>query len=369
MKRRVVLFTLLTIAIMAGGCDLPEDDVHVIKQTPEVAPQTPSPNSKVVPPQPELTYEPTPEPTIEIKFSLTTEGGHGPHDCYDPDDGYKYIIADLDITNNGYEEFEVNSYNYYLIGNKVKYDRECSWICDKDVRLPAVTLLDGGNVSGYLAFEIPKGASPSVIGYDAVWEEYNIEWIDNVEVTTNMEEIPTNVPTPTLSIKPTPTPSIKPISTPSIDEEPYEETETYYELKTLEYEVSNSYIEDGSYESFSMFSSWVTVYYPIGFVELINTDTDAGQFVVNFTCYIIDYHTVDILRASGATVHTDEESIKNIGQGWSGQVEIYLEAGETGVVEYSMRDRIPTYDDVYWTWDYEVTAPNVQIQKERAVTN
>jgi len=136
--------------------------------------------SKSVTINPTPTATPTPSPPsptkqIIIKYSATTMTQIGSWDK--ADEGYTYLVLDLDIENDGYDSFSTNPFYFCVIVNNVKYDS--AFVFELEDELKLVDLLDGGRVSGKLAFEVPEEVTS--LGYQVKyesWEEYNIKWIE-----------------------------------------------------------------------------------------------------------------------------------------------------------------------------------------------
>ncbi|NCC70764.1 DUF4352 domain-containing protein [bacterium] len=95
------------------------------------------------------------------------------------DEGMTYLIFDMDITNNGYEEFNTNSFYFKVIVNNVKYD--IAWVAYLENRLKNVDLLDKGKISGQIAFEVPENVDKFELKYEA-WTDYNVEYIEKVDI-------------------------------------------------------------------------------------------------------------------------------------------------------------------------------------------
>lgn len=135
--------------------------------------------SKGVTINPTPTATPTPSPPspteeIIIKHSATTMSLIGWDEA---DKGYTYLVLDLDIENDGYDSFSTNPFYFYVIVNNVKYD--VAFMTNLENALKLVDLLDGGRISGKLAFEVPEEVTS--LGYQVKyesWEEYDIEWIE-----------------------------------------------------------------------------------------------------------------------------------------------------------------------------------------------
>lgn len=91
------------------------------------------------------------------------------------DQGYTYLVVSLDIENKGYDSFNTGHCFFSVVVNNVAYNVEYVGLGNI---LKVVDLLNGGKISGKLAFEVPKEVTST--GYQLkyqTWKEYNIEWI------------------------------------------------------------------------------------------------------------------------------------------------------------------------------------------------
>lgn len=116
---------------------------------------------------------PPPDKTIVIKYSCITTDQIG--EWFHADSGYTYLVISLDIRNTGYDSFGTNPFYFSVIVNDVRYDT--TWV-GLDDELKMVDLLDGGKISGKLAFEVPEEVTST--GYQLeyqAWETCDIEWI------------------------------------------------------------------------------------------------------------------------------------------------------------------------------------------------
>lgn len=154
------------------------------------------------------------------------------------------------------------------------------------------------------------------------------------------------------------------------EEEPYQDVETYYDTEPLTFEVVKSFIDTDSYSERRRIviggvviqDEVVKVKFPIGCVELQNTDTISGTFRVNFSFYAVDKFTFESLNLSG-----DEEGLKFFGEEYSGIDSLTLEPSAKGTATYSISD-IDMDNNDEWIWEYEVTPGTKRIAKEREVT-
>jgi len=93
-----------------------------------------------------------------------------------PNAGKTFLVVTVTIKNQGYYEFRVYNSSFIIESNNIRYGH--IFLTGLTTELQEVTLLNGGQISGDLAFEVPEGISPSdiKIGYKAQ-SGYNIEWV------------------------------------------------------------------------------------------------------------------------------------------------------------------------------------------------
>jgi len=142
---------------------------------------------------------------ITITFSASIMGQIG-NDAPEKT-GYRFLVVNMDILNQGYNSFNTNPGYFVVTVNNVNYDYSSSSYGLPDC-LPTVDVLDGGNLTGTLAFEIPSNTMNYSIKYDG-FNTYNIQWVA-VPVAT-----PAPTPTPSPTPVPTPTPTPTPVPTPT----------------------------------------------------------------------------------------------------------------------------------------------------------
>ena len=92
--------------------------------------------------------------------------------------GKTYLLVNLDIENNGYDTFKVYSSDVKVIINGAKYS-SAMVTYSLDNSLPITELLDGGKISGSVAFEIPAidSYANASLAYESMFKTYNINWI------------------------------------------------------------------------------------------------------------------------------------------------------------------------------------------------
>lgn len=177
------------------------------------------------------------------------------------------------------------------------------------------------------------------------------------------------------------------------EDEPYEVTETYYETQPLDYEVVESYTDTESHNvrrrivigGVVFQDEIVEVFYPVGCVSLQNNDSVSGIFAVQFTYYTMDrssaaqlchpdFNFTDYLAAEDQEAYLDSldwdkpdlEQFMFFADKYDGEEELTLEPGQMGTVKYSAPDI--DMDEDAWKWDYTITEPTKEVEKERTVT-
>jgi tetratricopeptide (TPR) repeat protein len=96
------------------------------------------------------------------------------------DPGKQYILVNIKVENHGYDEFNLDPFCIKMIVNKIVYDRVyLSLATNGYPPLEEVTLQDGGEMSGYIAFSVPDGTDEYSLRYDQwSWDDYNIKWME-----------------------------------------------------------------------------------------------------------------------------------------------------------------------------------------------
>lgn len=85
-----------------------------------------------------------------------------------------YLILDLTVSNQGYEEFNTNPFYWGVIVDNVKYD--VAFVYNLENEMKSRDVMDGGEVSGNIAFEVPENVEDFEVVYEA-FTKYNIEYI------------------------------------------------------------------------------------------------------------------------------------------------------------------------------------------------
>jgi len=96
------------------------------------------------------------------------------------DPGKKFILVNVNVKNHGYHEFDLDPYCIKMTVNKIVYDRVYLSLADNGYPpLEEVTIQDGGETSGYVAFSVPDESYDYGLKYDQwSWDNYNIFWDD-----------------------------------------------------------------------------------------------------------------------------------------------------------------------------------------------
>lgn len=100
------------------------------------------------------------------------------------DPGKEYMLVKIDVENHGYDEFDLDPSCFKMIVDKIIYDREymSSMAEEGYPPLEEVTLADGGELSGYIVFEVPDGTTSYGMRYKQwSWDHYDIRWKEDEE--------------------------------------------------------------------------------------------------------------------------------------------------------------------------------------------
>lgn len=119
---------------------------------------------------------------IIIRYSSTTtdEIGGVYAQFQKPGSGYTYLVVNLDIENQGYDSFWTSPICFSVVVNNVEYGWTPVFALENE--LETTRLLDGGRITGAVAFKVPTEVS--TMGYEiratSMYKDcgtYNIEWI------------------------------------------------------------------------------------------------------------------------------------------------------------------------------------------------
>ncbi len=89
-----------------------------------------------------------------------------------PDKGNIYIIANISLKNNGYENFHLNSPGLRLVYNNISYEnilhnsRSPEYIFDTNIFPLRVDILNGGTITGNCLFELPENTNGYTVRYE-----------------------------------------------------------------------------------------------------------------------------------------------------------------------------------------------------------
>jgi hypothetical protein len=79
-------------------------------------------------------------------------------------EGKTFLIVNMTLENHGYKTFEINPNYFGVVINQVAYPYDKATFLTNNPLTTAV-LLDGGKVSGYLVFQVPKGITDYDLKY------------------------------------------------------------------------------------------------------------------------------------------------------------------------------------------------------------
>jgi hypothetical protein len=123
---------------------------------------------------------------LEIRYAATIQSST---EFCTAKSGYTLLVFNLTITNDGYQEVEINPYDFYATVNNIKYDR---YYCGMDSEFGIVNILDGGRFEGTEVFEVQDVVT--TLGYEFGYKGYNnYNYKLIAEPTT-----PSLTPTPTI---------------------------------------------------------------------------------------------------------------------------------------------------------------------------
>jgi hypothetical protein len=154
MDKRAILLVGIFLAVLLAGC--------VQQKTPLVTGQGSGggPGPTIAATQ-----------AIYIKETPQMVDSLGPYSK--PPAGKVFLVLSLEIENKGYAKFNTNSFYWKLQSNNIEYPVS-SATYSMDGRLELLDVLDGGKVSGKLAFEVPSDTTDYVLGYDSGFQSYNL---------------------------------------------------------------------------------------------------------------------------------------------------------------------------------------------------
>lgn len=131
---------------------------------------TPAPISKLIPTNVTLTAS-----AVKVNYSGQTIDKIS---YTTPDIGKTFLLVDITIANHGYDDVSTNPGNFYIEINNVKYGYDSSSYSLKEIgkhTLEMADLADGGQISGYLVFQIPANENKYQLIYDN-YEGYDVRY-------------------------------------------------------------------------------------------------------------------------------------------------------------------------------------------------
>ncbi|MCS3901014.1 hypothetical protein J3E06_000698 [Methanococcus voltae] len=175
---------MVSLVVMCSGCVSSSssdsaDDV-VVEKTSTNDNTEPKENEETKDDEKPKTEEPVeeglPDEYVAVFYeAYSTKSFDGSYGKEEAADGKKYLIVDITVYNNGYDEISVNPLYFDAIVDGVEYDYSIdSYSLEND--LDSVNLRNGGKTSGSLAFEIPEDSSSTYsIEYNPItWDKLNI---------------------------------------------------------------------------------------------------------------------------------------------------------------------------------------------------
>jgi len=122
----------------------------------------------------------TPTPTSSQQIVITYSGiiqnqiGTG-DSAIQPPPGNAFLVVFMTIKNQGYDSFSVSPIYFSLIANNIKYSSSI-YSYSLQNSLPSVDVLNGGSLTGSLAFEVPSSTTTYTVKYEA-FKTYNIQLV------------------------------------------------------------------------------------------------------------------------------------------------------------------------------------------------
>jgi hypothetical protein len=107
--------------------------------------------------------------STKIANSVTTKSGDEMHS----DSGKYFLIVNMTIKNNGYDNFGTYPYFFHLIADNITYDYYFNLL--EMENWENVDIRNGGTFEGTLVFQLPESVSSFTLDYDA-FQDYNIFW-------------------------------------------------------------------------------------------------------------------------------------------------------------------------------------------------
>ena len=161
------VYVMFILALISGSPNNSSTEKEASINTPQIS-------------TPISTKIPTPIPTIKsdekitIKFSSKMTKSIGQYSQASP--GKTFLIVTMTIENKGYESINTNPNYFNVVVDKIKYDytSETYQLPDK---LDIIDILNGGTITGSIAFSVPIGTTQYKFSYDKAYSNYNIEYV------------------------------------------------------------------------------------------------------------------------------------------------------------------------------------------------
>ena len=95
----------------------------------------------------------------------------------EPGPGFVYEIVNMTIQNNGYDSFDVYPQtDFYAVVDGLEYSTTAEVSYLENEFPDELGILDGGTVTGNLAFGVPEGTTAFSMQYGG-YGDYNIQWV------------------------------------------------------------------------------------------------------------------------------------------------------------------------------------------------
>ncbi len=122
----------------------------------------------------------TPTPTaksdeqIIIKFGSKMTNSIGQYSQASP--GKTFLIVTMTIENKGYQSLNTNPNYFNIVIDNIKYSYapETYQLTDK---LETIDILNGGTITGSIAFSVPKNTTQYKFSYEQAFRNYNIGYV------------------------------------------------------------------------------------------------------------------------------------------------------------------------------------------------
>lgn len=168
-KRYIAIAGILILFLLIGMSSDNSTDTRISKQTTPPEQQTPpiQTTKKIVTPVPI-------EENRQITVSYTSEQSNKIGDYSEAPIGKVFLIVTMTIKNNGYDEFNLNPNYFSIIIDSIKYNYASETFSLPNKLDSSAEILDGGSITGSMAFIIPTGATEYKLQYSRDYKDYNI---------------------------------------------------------------------------------------------------------------------------------------------------------------------------------------------------